>query len=178
MAWLAGFAVSQLLLIVSRCVNDGRYHPASPKTWKAVVLCTLIGVVVVRSEGRLQNGILGLHRRERADKSPIVAKMKHYADRTHWVYAHDGIYAFHAGLLMPPELAVVTLKRFWSGQISTPQIVDICRRYGTEQLVLEPRKIDTTWKEFLTTYSVAYTDGNLLLYVANESEHDELKRKR
>jgi hypothetical protein len=68
--------------------------------------------------------VLGTDLFSRLSDSPVVAKMKEYAGRTHWVYAQQVIYALHAGLPVPLELAVVTLKRFWSDQVSTAEVVE------------------------------------------------------
>jgi len=46
------------------------------------------------------------------------------------------IYAFHAGLLVPPPLAVIPRKRVWSGQIDSAELVDLLQRYRPEQIVL------------------------------------------
>ena len=93
--------------------------------------------------------------------------MRQYASRTHWVYAQPVIYPFHAGLPVPPEIAVVMLKRYWSGQITPKEIVDVCRRYKPEQLILYRSRVGSEWKEFLNAgYRPAYEDTNCVLYVS------------
>lgn len=104
----------------------------------------------------------------RADTDPIVTKMKQYASHTHLVYAESGLYAFHAQLPMPPELAVVTLKRFWSGQITTQNIVETCQRDHPEQLLLNPAKITDDWNELLKNYEIVYRDTNFVLFASNQ----------
>ena len=96
--------------------------------------------------------------------------MREYADRTHWVYVRYGkeIYPFHAQLPMPPEIAMVTLKRYWSDQITTGEIVETCKRYQVEQLLLNPGKIEDEWKAFLGDYVIVYQDTNSVLYVAKK----------
>lgn len=99
--------------------------------------------------------------------NPIVTKMKEYASRTKWVYSESGIYPFHARLPVPPELAIVMPKRFWSGQITTQQIIETCKRYQTEMLVLPVNTDTSEWKSVLDTdYSLVTTDNKNLLYVA------------
>jgi hypothetical protein len=85
------------------------------------------------------------------------------------VYVQPVIYPFHAGLPVPPELAVVMLKRYWSGQITPEQIVETCRRYKPEQLLLYRSRVGNEWKELLTAnYRTAYQDTNHVLYVSKE----------
>ena len=80
--------------------------------------------------------------------------------------ADNPIYAFHAGLPVPPELAVVTLKRFWSGQITTHEIVQTCARRGVEQVVLSSVSLqDANWTNWLATaFSPTVTEGSATLY--------------
>ena len=171
--WLAGFAVNEAVSVISQLLSKSRFKLSLSKTWKGIALCTLIALVLVRSEGRLENGIKNLQQRPRVDASPVLAKMREYADRTHWVYVQYGkeIYPFHAQLLMPPEIAMVTLKRYWSDQITTREIVETCKRYQVEQLLLNPTKIEDDWKDFLGDYDIIYQDTNSVLYVAKRIEH-------
>lgn len=102
----------------------------------------------------------------RASDSVVLAKMKQYAGRTRWVYVQPVIYPFHAGLAVPPELAVVMLKRYWSGQITPEQIVETCRRYKPEQLLLYRSRVGSEWKELLKAdYQTVYQDTNYVLFV-------------
>jgi hypothetical protein len=165
LAWLAGFAVSEAVLIISQLLSASRFQVSSSKTWQGTALCALTAFVLVRSERRLEATVQDLRQRPSVDADPVVAKMKVYANRTHWVYSQIEIYPFHARLPVPPELTVVVLKRFWSGQITVKEIVETCRRYQPEQVLLDRTKIGSEWKEFLSDYFVASQDGNLILYV-------------
>jgi len=166
MAWLAGFAVTEMIRSFSGILGATGFRLSSSRTWKGVVLCVLVALALVRSEKRVEAGARSLRERTRVDGDPILAKMKGYAARTHWVYVRytKEAYAFHARLPMPPELAMVTLKRFWSGQISAEGIVDTCRRHKPEQVLLNPGEIISEWRGFLTNYVVVYQDENNVLY--------------
>ena len=167
LAWLAGFAVNEALTHVSRLLARSQLDFASSKTWQGVGLCALVALVLVRAEGRLESGVKNLRERERVETSPILAKMKENAGRTHWVYVqypHE-IYPFQAQLLMPPELALVTLKRFWSDQISEAQIIEICRHYQPEQVLLKAEPLSDAWQAFLSPYTIVYQDKDFVLYV-------------
>ena len=94
--------------------------------------------------------------------------MREHSEHTRWVYADNPLYAFHARLPMPPELAVVTPKRFWSGQITVEDIVSVCRSRQAELLLLKSGSMEQTWEVFVKAgYSVEYHEGNYALYVAN-----------
>jgi 4-amino-4-deoxy-L-arabinose transferase-like glycosyltransferase len=169
LAWLAGLAASELLKGISGCLKTRNSRAASRATWKWVGLCALLALALALAEARLEGTIRAIRRAPRASDSVVLAKMKQYADRTRWVYVQPVIYPFHAGLAVPPELAVVMLKRYWSGQITPEQIVETCRRYKPEQLLLYRSRVGSEWKELLqSSYQTAYQDTNHVLYVSKE----------
>ena len=58
------------------------------------------------------------------------------------------------------------LKRFWSGQITASAIVETCRRYRVEQIVL-PAAPPAEWKELLANdYTQVCGERGLVLYVS------------
>jgi hypothetical protein len=127
----------------------------------------LTALALTVSEVRLEANIRSFRQSPRADQSPLLAKMKQFAPNTRWVYSQRVIYPFQAGLPVPPEIAVVVLKRYWSGQITPEQIVEVCRRYQPEQLVLYKVRAGGEWKELLAAeYLPVYEDTNCVLYVA------------
>ena len=168
LAWMAGWAVNELVQDILQLHAKYRFRFSSPAAWKQWVLCLLVAMVVTRSELRLEWMIKDLRQRPSADADPIVQKMKEYAKSTHLVYCDSALYAFHAKLPMPPELAVVTLKRFWSGQLTTHDIVEICQRNRVEQVLLTSKKTDDDWKRLLSDYDVAYQESNRVLYVTKQ----------
>jgi len=168
LAWIAGYAVGETIQTVSRLLAKSRFRFALPQTWKGIALCGLVALVLARSFGRLEGGIRNLRQREQVNASLVIAKMKENANRTRWVYADNAIYPFHARLLMPPELAVITPKRFWSAQISVEDIVSTCRQRQVDLLLLELTSFDQTWRDFLQTgYSVECQEAYRTLYIAN-----------
>ena len=136
-------------------------------SWQTVGLCVLVAVPVAKSERRLEGAIKDIRGRQAANENPIVRKMREYSDRTHWVYSQSGIYPFHAGLTVIPELAIVMPKRFWSGQISTAQIVEVCKRYKAEIVVLPKETLSSEWANFLNLeFEFSLSDGTSLLYLS------------
>jgi hypothetical protein len=65
-----------------------------------------------------------------------VIGLKKHAAQTRWVFTDRVIYAFWAGLPVPPELAVVPSKRIWSGQINETSVMECLERYRPEQILL------------------------------------------
>ena len=67
---------------------------------------------------------------------PMVIELRKDAARTRWVFADRVIYAFWAGLPVPPELAVIPRKRIWSGQFTEAELLECLERYRPEGIVL------------------------------------------
>jgi hypothetical protein len=67
---------------------------------------------------------------------PMVMALRKHAARTRWVFADRVIYAFWAGLPVPPELAVIPHKRIWSGQFTETELLECLERYRPERMLL------------------------------------------
>lgn len=71
------------------------------------------------------------------EKDPTVMQLVlKYRESTHWVFTDRPIYAFYAGLLVPPEIAVMSRKRFNSGDLTLDYLLKILQTYRPEQIVL------------------------------------------
>ena len=167
LAWLAGWTLNEIIQAVRRLQSQGGFNLSSAAAWKGLALCGLAALAIARSERRLEANIKYLQQRPAADANPIVRKMKEYAGRASWVYSESGIYPFHARLRVPPELAIVMPKRFWSGQITTAEIIEDCKRYRPELVVLPVASLNEEWKRFLSAdYVFSSADTRSALYVA------------
>lgn len=62
--------------------------------------------------------------------------LQSHAPNARWVFTHDLLAAFWAGLPIPPELAVIPRKRLWSGQLTPAQIRAHLERYRPELILL------------------------------------------
>lgn len=168
LAWFGGFAMSQMLRDTQELLAKRGFQIAGSATWKALLLCGMLGLAFTLSLKRLEAGVKETLARPKLADDLIVAKMRKSADRAHWAYAEKPIYAFHAQIPMPPEIAMVTLKRFWSGQITTPEIVESCRRHNVRQLLLATHTCrDPDWARLTgQKYLVDYQDGDSTLFIA------------
>jgi hypothetical protein len=135
----------------------------------AVVLAAAVLVSVVECYGglRLYDEITDIRALPRVEGNPIVAAMRKYAGRTHWVYTKATMYPFDAGLPVIPELAVLPMKRYWSGQITQKQILAALERYKPEQILLSAYgATEQQAPRFLSGgYRVVCENSGLRLYV-------------
>jgi 4-amino-4-deoxy-L-arabinose transferase-like glycosyltransferase len=167
LAWLSGYGMAELLRIAWAMPAD-RTLWMRLQTYGGIGLASLLLALVAAYGGdRLIAEVERIRELPRVEESALVAKMRQYADRTRWVYAQQNIYAFHAGLTVVPELAVLPRKRFWSGQITNEQIWATVKRYRPEQLLLGDGPLDVGIREFVQVgYTRVYEDGANALYVA------------
>ncbi len=107
------------------------------------------------------------------ENNNILAEMAEYSGETHWIVTDMPIYAFRAGLLVPPELAVFTKKRLRSGFLSESQVIGVIDAYRPEQILLGRFKLDRL-KEFLHgRYALALQGNAGDLYVREDLKSRE-----
>jgi hypothetical protein len=97
---------------------------------------TLVSLVLTLAPERAWYDLRRLSTVSLALDDPVVLELRKDAGRTRWVFADRVIYAFWAGLPVPPELAVIPKKRIWSGQLTGIELRDCLERYRPEGIVL------------------------------------------
>ena len=164
LAWLAGYAVGELSCLPFR-PGKRDWRRMVGLAGAAVPVAILLALIVTEGGGRLVSEVERVRGLPRIQDCQIVTTMRRYAARTHWVYARSSIYAFHAGLPVPPELAVLAAKRFWSGQISDAQILAVIQRYAPEQILVSGEEFLTDEYVRRARHAQVYRDGDGTLYV-------------
>jgi hypothetical protein len=101
----------------------------------------------------------------------FFTKMKEYCGKRRLAYSEYGLYTFHAQFPVPPELAIITLKRFWSGQVSTAEIMENCRRQKIPLIILPKPKITQEWRDFLNEeYTNSASDDACQLFMVKQTD--------
>jgi hypothetical protein len=75
-----------------------------------------------------------------------------------WVFTDRPIYAFQAGLSVPPPIAVLSAKRLFSGTITEDDLLAVLREYRPEYVLLE-RYLPNYRREFLAEVAGSYDPG-------------------
>jgi hypothetical protein len=87
------------------------------------------------------------------------------------------MYAFRAGLPVPPEVAVLSIKRIKSGNITSAQVLQVLKTYTPEQVVLarfryglpSVQLYDDACMTYLEQhYTKAYDDNWQVQYLRND----------
>ncbi len=90
----------------------------------------------------LENAVGRLERLQRAfpaGKESRVRLLQEQGKGARWIFTHEMLAAFWAGLPIPPELAVVPRKRIWSGQLKPELVREVLERYQPELILLGKR---------------------------------------
>jgi hypothetical protein len=106
--------------------------------------------------------------RETSNEGQILKKMAALAPQTHWLVTDRPIYAFRAGLPVPPELAVFSAKRVSVGDLSDELLLEIMRKYRPEQVLLERFQLPALDAYLAENYRLVRTHGNMRLYVRDD----------
>jgi hypothetical protein len=167
LAWISGYGVSRLIRIAVNTFSNRLLNSLLGTFCKLAVVTGLVGAMVIKGGGRLVSEIERLRDLPRVEKNQMISKMKEFACVTRWVYTPSTIYAFHAGLIVPPELAILVKKRFWSGNITKENITSIVERYQPEQILLRDGESLAPADLFIAAnYILVYRSDGLNLYVS------------
>lgn len=74
---------------------------------------------------------------ESRDRQEVLQQLVAYRDSTHWIFTDLPMYAAHAGLNVPPEIATLSRKRIASQEISDDFLQSLFAKYAPEQCLIE-----------------------------------------
>lgn len=124
MCWLAAYGVTLLLDAVSK-----NFCSLNTKTLLFLCLAVILLIVLVIATPTNARG-------KPPKNSEVMQLVLKYKNSTKWVFTDRPIYAFHAGLPVPPEIAVMSYKRLNSGNLTTKELLAVLQNYRPEQIVL------------------------------------------
>lgn len=158
LCWLAAYGI---LTVISRPVA------ATGRLSIVIVSVLAVGTFMFIGTRRLVYTVNSLHNLPAVRDDPMVQEIARNRTRTRWIYTTSPMHAFHAGVATIPELTVLSLKRFWSGQINEAEIWQTVARYAPEQLLLDPRTLNDAERAFIAdNYVESYRYGAHTLYIA------------
>jgi len=115
--------------------------------------------------GRVYLQALGIRNLPQNYSTPVLGQIQRLRPFTDWIYAQPAIYSFHTGIPMPPELAVVPLKRLWSGEMTNDRIVEELRKYMPGVILLPNNTDEIPFRDLINKeYRLIYEDDAQLLY--------------
>jgi 4-amino-4-deoxy-L-arabinose transferase-like glycosyltransferase len=119
------------------------------------------GFIVLEAVPSLSSTGLGLDEYD----AHFLGLMTQYAPQTNWVVTDKPMYAFRAGLSVPPELAVLSKKRIQTGYLTQEEIIEIIQQYQPEQILLERFDFPNVEAAMQTDYEILYAHEGVRLYI-------------
>jgi hypothetical protein len=87
-----------------------------------------------------------------------------------WVYSEDLCFPFHASLVPPPPLAVLPLKRFWSGEMTDSKFVQLLRQFRPELVVTFGQPASLEFRDLLRqSYVEIWREYGRVFYLARDA---------
>lgn len=115
--------------------------------------------------GRVSLQISAIRQSPQTYSSLVLTEIARFKPLAHWFFADEPIYSFHAGIPMPPPLAVVPLKRLWSGDMTNVRITEELRKFKPGLILLRNDSHERPFQALLNSeYQLVYVDGEHLLY--------------
>ncbi len=162
-AWLSGYAISGLFQIALN--KNASQRPLMILLRIGLISFPLASLTVFGGD-RLLSNIYELRHLPHVSNFEIIAKMREYAWRTNFLYTRNTIYAFHAGILIIPELAVLPSKRFYAREVTEDHIWASISRFHPEQLFLGLVDYERHRGEILSMgYKIVFQSSNEVLLV-------------
>jgi hypothetical protein len=150
LCWLAAMGWQSVIQTCWSGYKTGKKTIRSRKTWKsaeplagAVILSMLM---VLWMGGRIYLQIASMRAQPRIFSSLVIAEVERYRPYTHWLFADDPVLSFHTDIPMPPSLAVVPLKRLWSGEMTAERMTEEFSRYQPELAILNNANTATRFR--------------------------------
>ena len=167
LCWLAALGIWWLK---DRLLAKGPAMPGRRKKWKHAIPLVLAvfcsSCAVAWMSGRVYLQIATMKALPRTFSSLVITETERYRPFTHWLYADDQTLSYHIDIPMPPSLAVVPLKRFWSGGMTADLVAEEFDRYRPELAIVNNANATIPFRELLNSnYRLVYQDDRYQLYV-------------
>ncbi|MBN1402731.1 MAG: glycosyltransferase family 39 protein [Anaerolineae bacterium] len=172
LAMLAAYALGEFATAILERLRARRVRaaalPAAPLVLLTVISLTTSWLPLPYDCTSLPPSHSKLYRQVPEADFRLEDVMRSYAPETRWVVTDVPMYAFRAGLLVPPQLAVLSGKRLATGEFERKELLEIFRRERPEQVLLTRFDWPALQPEIERGYRVAYADDENTLYVRSD----------
>ncbi len=101
--------------------------------WFTAGLIILSIITLPIKYNRMHNSLQG---KTLPQEHRIINLLLKYKNNTHWIFSDMPTFAFYADMLIPPEIAVTTVKREFTSDSAGDYFVQILEKYRPEQILL------------------------------------------
>ena len=167
LCWCAAVAISKALSMLKVPLSETRNGLLpSHRVWRIVAFLTGIGVMGGWSATRVYFQVRGICSSPQIYSSLVLKDLLRFKRNADRLYTTDLVFSFHSGIPLPPNLAVVSLKRLWSGEMTNERIAFEVKRFRPRLILLRNDGHTMPFQPLLDSdYRVAYLDQQHKLYV-------------
>jgi hypothetical protein len=116
---------------------------------------------------RVYYEMIGVKTQPKTFSSLVIMETQRYRPYAHWLYADDIALSYYADIPMPPSLAVVPLKRLWSGGMTGDLLAEEFDRYRPELAILNNAAPPVPFHDLLdSNYRLVYQDDRYQLFAS------------
>ncbi|MEM9541367.1 MAG: glycosyltransferase family 39 protein [Cyanobacteria bacterium P01_E01_bin.42] len=140
LTWLATYGIVEAIQVLKKI---GWFAALKKRQVKAIFKprYTAIALLFAYLALPVKLSFLGLQNQqflqESRDRQEVLQQLVAYQDSTQWLFTDLPMYAAHAGLNVPPEIATLSRKRIASGEISDDFLKSLFAKYAPEQCLIE-----------------------------------------
>lgn len=172
LCWCAALGITAIVKALGDARNQWRGKPgrnaAAKRTHFRIATGGLVlfaGLAAFWMGCRVYLQIVSMRALPRTFSSLAIAETARFKPFTRWLYTDDLVYSFHTDIPLPPPLAVVSLKRFWSGNLTRERVAGEFGRYRPELVLLGNNAAPVPFQDRLQQeYRLVYHDERLRLY--------------
>jgi 4-amino-4-deoxy-L-arabinose transferase-like glycosyltransferase len=137
--WIATYgikrAVDYLALRTSRIeLKSLKLRSLNLSQWSVIFLLITVVFVPIKFGIIQVNNYLSV--KDNPENHMLVERLLEYKPSTHWLFTDMPIYAFYAGINVPPDMAVFSQKRLRAGNMTLETINSSLQTYHPEQILL------------------------------------------
>lgn len=170
-ALLAGGAAAEGIQWLARQWKQKTTHVPESVLYVSALLLALITLVVRTPDvlDQFQAKTNGESEPRAAYEDRVMRRINQYAPQTNWMVTDLPMYAFRAGLLTPPDLAVISWKRLAAGDLSEADILKTIQELKPEQILLGRFRFEQV-EAFIQAdyYPVLEREDQLTLYIRKD----------
>lgn len=175
LAWLAAYGAAAVINFLKQKNELFYFQSSETNTFfiysftRGIILLGLLGFIYTKSL-QINSDKSKYKQQNYSHRIEIVNLLRKNTRANRWLFTDRPIYAFYAGLQVPPEIAVFSLKQFVTGKLTYTDLLSVLHKYRPAQIFLRRfRKGIKNNNELMAYiskhYSIIYEDDASSYYV-------------